>query len=174
MCGLCGMIGKLSQPVHVMTLHRMNDAMIHRGPDDEGYFTHDNVGLGFRRLSIIDISEGHQPLYNEDRTISLVFNGEIYNYRALRESLRQMGHRFTTHSDGEVILHLYEEHGIETNVLMHMQPGGIILMHSAGGTSRLPTVQALPYIIEITRAAGYSFTTVPELLGISAYGPSRD
>ncbi|MCL6600892.1 MAG: asparagine synthase (glutamine-hydrolyzing) [Alicyclobacillus macrosporangiidus] len=113
MCGLCGMIGKAGQPVDEMVLRRMNDVLVHRGPDDEGYFTHDNVGLGFRRLSIIDIQGGHQPLCNEDQTVWLVFNGEIYNYGPLREALRQRGHRYATHSDGEVIVHLYEERGIE-------------------------------------------------------------
>ncbi|GGI98252.1 asparagine synthetase B [Alicyclobacillus cellulosilyticus] len=87
--------------------------MLHRGPDDEGYFLQDHIGMGFRRLSIIDVQGGHQPLGNEDQTVWLVFNGEIYNHRALRNMLRARGHRFATHSDGEVILHLYEDMGMD-------------------------------------------------------------
>ena len=89
----------------------MSDALVHRGPDDAGYFVDDTVALGFRRLSIIDVAGGHQPLGNEDQTIQLVFNGEIYNHRDLRQDLEDRGHRFRTGSDGEVIVHLYEEYG---------------------------------------------------------------
>jgi asparagine synthase (glutamine-hydrolysing) len=89
----------------------MNDLIVHRGPDDEGYFTHENVGLAMRRLSIIDLSTGHQPITNEDETLWIVFNGEIYNYQELRERLLARGHKFKTKSDTEVILHLYEEMG---------------------------------------------------------------
>jgi asparagine synthase (glutamine-hydrolysing) len=86
--------------------------MQHRGPDDEGFYTDHNVGLGFQRLSIIDLSGGHQPMSNEDDTLWITFNGEIYNFQSLRETLEKTGrHRFKTHSDTEIILHLYEEHG---------------------------------------------------------------
>ena len=107
MCGICGMVGRPEREA----LGRMAAAMTHRGPDDDGFFLDSTAGLGFRRLSIIDVAGGHQPLANEDRTLHLVFNGEIYNHRELRAGLEARGHRFRTGSDGEVILHLYEEHG---------------------------------------------------------------
>lgn len=107
MCGICGMVGRPERNA----LGRMAVAMEHRGPDDDGFFVDAHAGLGFRRLSIIDVAGGHQPLTNEDQSLYLVFNGEIYNHAQLRCGLEQRGHRFRTHSDGEVILHLYEEKG---------------------------------------------------------------
>jgi asparagine synthase (glutamine-hydrolysing) len=89
----------------------MTQAMVHRGPDDEGFYVADGVGLGARRLSIIDVTGGHQPIANEDATLIVVFNGEIYNHRDLRTRLETQGHRFTTRSDTEVLVHLYEEYG---------------------------------------------------------------
>jgi asparagine synthase (glutamine-hydrolysing) len=91
----------------------MSDSIQHRGPDDEGFFIDGNVGLGFRRLSIIDLATGHQPLANEDETIWIVFNGEIYNYQELQENLVRQGHIFKTKSDTETIVHLYEQHGTD-------------------------------------------------------------
>lgn len=91
----------------------MRDAMRHRGPDDKGIFVENMIGLGFRRLSIIDLITGNQPIRNEDGTIVLVFNGEIYNYKPLRELLLHAGHQFATETDSEVIVHLYEEYGEE-------------------------------------------------------------
>src|SRR6185436_12994900 len=85
--------------------------IVHRGPDDEGIYVDGPVGLGMRRLSIIDIAGGHQPISNEDGTVWVVFNGEIYNYRELRPNLEARGHRFATNSDTETIVHLYEEYG---------------------------------------------------------------
>jgi asparagine synthase (glutamine-hydrolysing) len=93
------------------TVHRMCEAIVHRGPDDEGIFVKGGVGLGMRRLSIIDLSGGHQPVFNEDKTVWIVFNGEIYNFPELRADLERRGHRFYTHSDTEVIVHLYEDLG---------------------------------------------------------------
>jgi asparagine synthase (glutamine-hydrolysing) len=107
MCGICGMVGRPERSA----LGRMAVAMEHRGPDDDGFFMDSHAGLGFRRLSIIDVAGGHQPLTNEDQSLYLVFNGEIYNHARLRFGLEQRGHKFRTHSDGEVILHLYEEKG---------------------------------------------------------------
>lgn len=107
MCGICGMVGRPERE----TLGRMAAAMTHRGPDDDGFHLDATAGLGFRRLSIIDVAGGHQPLTNEDQTLHLVFNGEIYNHRQLRAGLEARGHRFRTRTDGEVILHLYEEAG---------------------------------------------------------------
>lgn len=107
MCGICGMVGSPDRDV----LGRMAAAMVHRGPDDDGFYVDEVAGLGFRRLSIIDVAGGHQPLVNEDASLQLVFNGEIYNHQELRTQLLQRGHQFRTQSDGEVILHLYEESG---------------------------------------------------------------
>ena len=85
--------------------------MILRGPDDEGYFVDRNAGLGMRRLKVIDLNTGHQPISNEDGRFWIVFNGEIYNYRELRSELEAKGHKFSTHSDTETIIHAYEEYG---------------------------------------------------------------
>lgn len=92
-------------------VREMSDTIRHRGPDDQGVYVSGPVGLGFRRLSIIDLNGGHQPISNEDGTIWIVFNGEIYNFQTLRQELMQQGHIFKTHSDTEVIVHLYEEYG---------------------------------------------------------------
>ena len=92
-------------------LHRMCDVIRHRGPDAEGTFVGDAVALGMRRLSIIDLSTGDQPIHNEDKSIWIVFNGEIYNFRDLRRQLEQSGHRFYTSTDTEAIVHAYEEWG---------------------------------------------------------------
>lgn len=111
MCGIAGIINLNGKPVPEDILIRMNDAQAHRGPDDHGILIDRNVGLAHRRLSIIDLSQGHQPLGNEDGSIQIVFNGEIYNCLELRRSLEQQGHIFKTHCDTEVIVHLYEEYG---------------------------------------------------------------
>jgi asparagine synthase (glutamine-hydrolysing) len=114
MCGIAGIVD--SRPgarVMESTIHRMCDRIVYRGPDDEGLFVKDGAGLGMRRLSIIDLAGGHQPVFNEDRSVWIVFNGEIYNFPDLRPQLEAKGHRFCTHSDTEVIVHLYEEMGAD-------------------------------------------------------------
>jgi len=112
MCGIAGIINfKARDMVSKGTLHAMCDAMIHRGPDEAGYYFVKNVGLGMRRLKIIDLATGSQPIFNEDNSVVTVFNGEIYNYRQLRQILLEKGHVFSTASDTEVIVHLYEEYG---------------------------------------------------------------
>jgi asparagine synthase (glutamine-hydrolysing) len=103
MCGIAGIVQ--TRPDGVVdnaTIHRMCQAIVHRGPDDEGIFVKAGVGLGMRRLSIIDVAGGHQPVFNEDKTIWVVFNGEIYNFPELRSELEKRGHRFYTHTDTEV------------------------------------------------------------------------
>jgi len=111
MCGIAGVISFDSAPPDRATVHRMCETIVHRGPDDEGIFVKDNVALAMRRLSIIDLAGGHQPIHNEDKTIWIVFNGEIYNFRELRAELESKGHRFATNTDTEAIVHLYEEYG---------------------------------------------------------------
>jgi asparagine synthase (glutamine-hydrolysing) len=112
MCGICGKLEfDPEASVAPALVKRMADAIVHRGPDDEGYYIKGQIGLGFRRLSIIDLSGGHQPLSNEDGSIWIIFNGEIYNYQELRSELVSKGHIFRTKSDTEVIVHLYEEFG---------------------------------------------------------------
>ncbi len=112
MCGICGkLIFEKDSAVSQSLLMAMLATMRHRGPDDEGIYSDSQIGLGHRRLSIIDLGTGHQPLSNEDGTIWIVFNGEIYNYRDLRAALISDGHVFRTASDTEVIVHLYEQYG---------------------------------------------------------------
>ena len=112
MCGICGIVHvDGAPPVDALVISAMSRAMTHRGPDDEGFHVETRVGLGSRRLSIIDIAGGRQPIANEDESLFIVFNGEIYNYRELRVFLEHKGHRFRTHTDTEVILHLFEEYG---------------------------------------------------------------
>jgi asparagine synthase (glutamine-hydrolysing) len=114
MCGICGIVGTGdAAPVDPLVIGRMNRAMTHRGPDQAGEYVSGPVALGSRRLSIIDVEGGRQPIANEDGTVWIVFNGEIYNYRELRPYLERRGHRFSTHTDTEVILHLYEEIGVD-------------------------------------------------------------
>src|SRR5436190_12743703 len=113
MCGIAGLLSLGDKPVFEEEIQSMCDAMVHRGPDDAGYYVRDGIALGMRRLSIIDLSTGHQPIHNEDRNIWVVFNGEIYNFPELRPELEARGHHFYTNSDTEVIAHLYEEYGVE-------------------------------------------------------------
>jgi asparagine synthase (glutamine-hydrolysing) len=114
MCGIAGIVSaEAGDRIDPAAIHRMCTAILHRGPDDEGVFVKDGTGLGMRRLSIIDLSGGHQPVFNEDRTVWVVFNGEIYNFPELRADLMQRGHHFSTHTDTEVIVHLYEELGAD-------------------------------------------------------------
>src|SRR5437762_904817 len=114
MCGICGIVNfNATEPVDHFLVERMTSAQAHRGPDDCGYFVEHNVGLGHRRLSIIDLSGGKQPMFNEDGSVVVVFNGEIYNFADLTGALIARGHRFTTRSDTETIVHAYEEYGVE-------------------------------------------------------------
>jgi len=108
MCGICGFTGKEND----VALRGMADAIVHRGPDEDGFFSDGRVNLGMRRLSIIDLATGHQPVHNEDSSLWAVFNGELYNFQELRKDLEAKGHRFyTDHSDTECLVHLYEEYG---------------------------------------------------------------
>ena len=114
MCGIAGIVSSnRTERIEEALVHQMCEAIVHRGPDDEGLLARNNVGLGMRRLSIIDLSGGHQPIFNEDRSAWIVFNGEIYNFPELRPELEAHGHHFSTHSDTETIVHLYEEMGAD-------------------------------------------------------------
>lgn len=108
---MCGIAGKVGGRITEAEVLRMCDAIAHRGPDDWGTFVEGDVGLGMRRLSIVDLAGGHQPIANEDGTVMVVFNGELYNYPSLFAELVAKGHRFSTRTDTEVLVHLYEEHG---------------------------------------------------------------
>src|SRR5439155_9858851 len=117
MCGIAGFVESpfVAAPLHAdegrALVHRMCEVIRHRGPDDEGLLVGDGVALGMRRLSIIDLSTGNQPIHNEDGTVWIVYNGEVYNFRELRSQLESLGHRFYTATDTEAIVHAYEEWG---------------------------------------------------------------
>ncbi|MEA3507139.1 MAG: asparagine synthetase B, partial [Elusimicrobiota bacterium] len=116
MCGICGVINLDKEPVSERLVEQMTSTLYHRGPDDKGFYFNNtsrsiNVGMGMRRLSIIDLDTGSQPIYSEDNKVVTIFNGEIYNFRELKKSLIQKGHKFHTKTDTEVIVHLWEEHG---------------------------------------------------------------
>lgn len=114
MCGICGIVNSHeSGAVDIAVMKKMLKTIVHRGPDEEGICVRGSIGIGIRRLSIIDIVTGHQPIFNEDKSIAVVLNGEIYNFQELRFSLSKKGHRFETKSDTEVIVHLYEDFGVE-------------------------------------------------------------
>jgi asparagine synthase (glutamine-hydrolysing) len=110
MCGICGVVSA-SGSIDPERVARMSSTLIHRGPDSSGEFADGTAALAARRLSIIDLENGDQPITNEDGTLRVVQNGEIYNYRELRRELERAGHRFRTHGDTEVLVHLYEQHG---------------------------------------------------------------
>lgn len=107
MCGIAGFMGQIENRADV--IRNMTEVITHRGPDSDGFFTDDNISMGFRRLSIIDLGAGHQPIYNEDKSLVLTFNGEIYNYKDLRKELIAKGHKFYTDTDSEVLVHGFEE-----------------------------------------------------------------
>ena len=113
MCGIVGVVRRGEGEVDADVLARMSEAIRHRGPDEDGTYVEGGVGLAMRRLAIIDIKDGQQPMTNRDRTAWIVFNGEIYNYRSLRESLRKLGHEFHTNCDTEVVLQAYERYGAD-------------------------------------------------------------
>src|SRR5688572_18415314 len=114
MCGIYGVLRlKDAREIREGTLEAMGRVIRHRGPDDHGHYRNKGIGLGMRRLSIIDLAGGHQPISNEDQTIWVVCNGEIYNFKELRAELEKTGHRFGCNSDTEVLVHLYEQEGID-------------------------------------------------------------
>src|SRR5918993_2389462 len=113
MCGIVGIVRNDGKPVDEQLLSRMNNAIRHRGPDEDGFYVNGSVGMAMRRLAIIDLKSGQQPIHNRDRTAWIVFNGEIYNYLELREKLEKLGHTFYTNSDTEAIVHAYDQFGTD-------------------------------------------------------------
>ncbi len=113
MCGIVGFVNAGRRAVEREVLERMNACIVHRGPDEDGFYVKDSVALAMRRLSIIDLAGGQQPIFSEDRTKAIVFNGEIYNFQTLRADLEKQGDKFYTHSDTEVIIHLYDRYGAD-------------------------------------------------------------
>lgn len=111
MCGICGFTGEIIDRNE--TIHKMTEVITHRGPDSDGFFLDDRISMGFRRLSIIDLEAGSQPIYNEDKSLVLTFNGEIYNYRDLRKELIDAGHKFYTETDSETLIHGFEQWGVD-------------------------------------------------------------
>ena len=114
---MCGIVGKIyrerERPVESAAVAAMCATLVHRGPDDDGVYLEGNVGLAMRRLAIIDLDTGKQPIHNEDRTVWTVYNGEIYNVPELRRELEARGHHFYTRTDTEILVHLYEDHGLD-------------------------------------------------------------
>ena len=119
MCGITGFVNNSGEPVDREILEKMNGAIMHRGPDEDGFYIKDNVGLAMRRLSIIDLAGGQQPIRNSDGTKWTVYNGEIYNYQELRRGLIERGHELYTNSDTEAVVHLYDEFG--PDCLQHLR-----------------------------------------------------
>ncbi|HSK74159.1 MAG TPA: asparagine synthase (glutamine-hydrolyzing) [Pyrinomonadaceae bacterium] len=113
MCGITGFVYANSRKANREILEKMNQCIVHRGPDEDGFYLKENVALAMRRLSIIDLAGGQQPIFNEDRSKVIVYNGEVYNFQSLRNDLEKEGHKFQTNSDTEVILHLYDKHGAD-------------------------------------------------------------
>ena len=111
MCGIAGYVSALGEAWSEPVIERMADAIRHRGPDGSGFYRDTHAVLGHRRLSIIDLALGHQPMANEDETLWIVYNGEIFNHASLRPPLEAAGHRYSTHCDTETIIHSFEEHG---------------------------------------------------------------
>jgi asparagine synthase (glutamine-hydrolysing) len=117
MCGIAGIFHfELDRRADSKAIKAMTDCLSHRGPDGEGFYINNNITLGHRRLSIIDLKTGDQPMFSEDRSIVIIFNGEIYNYIELREELKALGHQFRTNSDTEVIIKAYQQWGLDCQI----------------------------------------------------------
>jgi len=177
MCGICGIValhGPLADESRV-TLARMNGAIVHRGPDDEGSLLDGQAALAMRRLSIVDLATGKQPIHNEDGSVQVVFNGEIYNFAELRADLEKKGHRFHTHSDTEVLVHLYEEegdaflprlNGMFAFALWDAKPGRLLAARDRAGKK--------PFSYAVTRDAFVFVSEAIGLTGVSQAVPVAD
>src|SRR5689334_1307506 len=140
MCGICGAIGIESTESSAAALGRMLRSIVHRGPDEEGTLVVPRFAAGTRRLSIIDLSGGHQPIWNESETLAVFFNGEIYNFRELRDELFALGHTFRTASDTEVIIHAYEAWGPKGFARLHGMFAFAIVEMPEGASGRVERV----------------------------------
>ena len=127
MCGIIGQVRRDGRAISRVTMESMCAALEHRGPDSRGLHIEGQVGLGIQRLRVIDLQTGDQPIYNEDGSVVVVLNGEIYNFRELRRDLLRRGHRFATQGDTEVIVHLYEEMGprVRRGAARHVRPRAV-------------------------------------------------
>ncbi|MEU6322696.1 asparagine synthase (glutamine-hydrolyzing) [Streptomyces sp. NPDC047009] len=169
MCGVAGMVSTASpDPAAVRT---MCDVLAHRGPDGEGFHTDDHVALGMRRLAVIDVSGGDQPVFNEDRSVIAVFNGEIYNFPELRRDLLSRGHRFRTNGDSECLVHLYEEHG--EDLVHHLRGMFAFAVWDAGKGRLLLARDRVGKKPLYYRDAGGSLAFASELKALSAIAPGR-
>ena len=172
MCGICGQFNFASdQPVEPTTVRHMTDTIAHRGPDDEGYFVSGPIGLGFRRLSIIDLAGGHQPMFDAERSVCVIFNGEIYNYKELRVELESCGHSFRTTCDTEVIVHGYKEWG--TGVLNHLNGMFGLGIWDAKKKRLVVARDAMGIKLVYYRISGGQLTFGSEIRAILAAGDSR-
>ena len=186
MCGIAGIYGYKGDSVSLReSLFAMNQAMIHRGPDDEGLHIESamNSGISARRLSIVDPENGSQPLFNEDRSVAVVCNGEIYNHRALRIELEQKGHQLHSHSDCEVLAHLYEEEGVDflkrlngmfALAILDRRSGKLLLARDPVGMKHLYWTETPGGIAAAGGAVGTAAGEEPAAAGIVAPGISFD
>src|SRR6266513_146016 len=172
MCGICGQFNFIHhEPVEPLTIRRMTDSIAHRGPDDEGYFFSGPLGLGFRRLSIIDLACGHQPMFDAQQTVCIIFNGEIYNYKELRQELDKYGHCFRTNSDTEVIIHGYKEWG--TDVFNHLNGMFGVAIWDLQRKRLLVARDAMGIKLVYYRIAGGRFTFGSEIRAVLAAEQSQ-
>src|SRR6476469_218275 len=172
MCGICGQFNFAGdEPVEPEIVRRMTDSIAHRGPDDEGYFFSGPLGLGFRRLSIIDLSGGHQPMFDAQQTVCIIFNGEIYNYKELRQELNKYGHCFRTNSDTEVVIHGYKEWG--TDVLNHLNGMFGVAIWDLQRKRLVVARDAMGIKLVYYRIAGGRFTFGSEIRAVLAGEQSR-
>jgi asparagine synthase (glutamine-hydrolysing) len=172
MCGICGQFNFANdEPVEPEIVRRMTDSIAHRGPDDEGYFFSGPIGLGFRRLSIIDLAGGHQPMFDAEKTVCVIFNGEIYNYKELRQELKKYGHCFRTNSDTEVIIHGYKEWG--TDVLNHLNGMFGVAIWDLPRKQLVVARDAMGIKLVYYRTAGGRFTFGSEIRAVLAAEQSQ-
>src|SRR5437762_813657 len=172
MCGICGQFNFAGdEPVGPEIVRRMTDSIAHRGPDDEGYFFSGPLGLGFRRLSIIDLAGGHQPMFDAQQTVCIIFNGEIYNYKELRHEVKKYCHCFRTNSDTEVIIHGYKEWG--TDVFNHLNGMFGVAIWDLQRKRLVVARDAMGIKLVYYRIAGGRFTFGSEIRAVLAGGQSQ-
>src|SRR5882762_8205911 len=172
MCGVCGQFNFANNaPVDSEIIRRMAGSIAHRGPDDEGYFVSGPIGLGFRRLSIIDLAGGHQPMADPEQTVWVIFNGEIYNFKELRVELEQLGYSFRTNCDTEVIVHGYREGG--TDVFNHLNGMFGLAIWDVRKKRLVVARDAMGIKLIYYRISGSQLTFGSEIRAIQAAGNSQ-